>query len=106
LYLMPINIMLKDNADDIREKVKAVYQKHPVIRQIQEEGKALTQRYVSRIISEPKKISIKDLSEMADAVFIALHGRPGEDGTLQRELEKYNLPYNGSGPDSSSITIN
>jgi UDP-N-acetylmuramate--alanine ligase len=106
LYLMPVNIMLKDNADDIREKVKAVYKKHPVIQQIQEEGKDLTKRYVSRVISEPKKISLSELSEMADAVFIALHGRPGEDGTLQRELEKFNLPYNGSGPDSSSITIN
>ncbi|MDB5274698.1 MAG: ddlA [Chitinophagaceae bacterium] len=106
LYVMPVNIMLKDNADDIKEKVKAVYKKHPVIQQIQEEAAALTKRYVSRVISEPKKISLSDLSEMADAVFIALHGRPGEDGTLQRELEKFNLPYNGSGPDSSSITIN
>jgi UDP-N-acetylmuramate--alanine ligase len=106
LYLMPVNIMLKDNADDIREKVKAVYKKHPVIQQIQEEAKDLTKRYVSRVISEPQKISLNELSEMADAVFIALHGRPGEDGTLQRELEKFNLPYNGSGPDSSSITIN
>jgi len=106
LYLMPVNIMLKDNADDIREKVKAVYKKHPVIEQIQAEAEALTKRYVSRVISEPKKITLPELSEMADAVFIALHGRPGEDGTLQRELEKFNLPYNGSGPDSSSITIN
>lgn len=106
LYLMPVNIMLKDNADDIREKVKAVYKKHPVIQQIQEEGKDLTKRYVSRVISEPKKITLPELADMADAVFIALHGRPGEDGTLQRELEKFNLPYNGSGPDSSSITIN
>ncbi|MBC7487694.1 MAG: D-alanine--D-alanine ligase, partial [Cytophagaceae bacterium] len=105
-FLMPVNIMLKDNADDIREKVKAVYKKHPVIEQIQEEAKDLTKRYVSRVISEPKKITLTELSEMADAVFIALHGRPGEDGTLQRELEKFNLPYNGSGPDSSSITIN
>ena len=106
LYLMPINIMLKDNADDIKEKVKAVYKKHPVIEQIQEEGKELTSRYVLRIISEPRKIEIAELATMADAVFIALHGRPGEDGTLQKELEKHNLPYNGSGPDSSFITIN
>lgn len=106
LYIMPINIMLKDNADDIREKVKAVYEKHPVIKQIEEEGKALTERYVSRVIREPKKITVAELASLSDAVFIALHGRPGEDGTLQKELEKHHLPYNGSGPDSSSITIN
>lgn len=34
-----------------------------------------------------------------------MHGRPGEDGTVQRECEKYGIPYNGSGPDSSMITI-
>ncbi|HXA01021.1 MAG TPA: hypothetical protein VNW99_03480, partial [Cytophagaceae bacterium] len=39
-------------------------------------------------------------------VFIALHGRPGEDGSVQAELEKYNVPYNGSGIESSKITIN
>ncbi|MBC8109543.1 MAG: D-alanine--D-alanine ligase, partial [Verrucomicrobia bacterium] len=43
---------------------------------------------------------------MADEVFIALHGRPGEDGAIQVDLEKVGLPYNGSGIESSKITIN
>ena len=43
---------------------------------------------------------------MVDSVFIGLHGRPGEDGTLQKLLEPLHIPYNGSGIDSSSITIN
>jgi len=34
-------------------------------------------------------------------VFIALHGGEGEDGTLQAELDRYGLAYNGSGPDAS-----
>ncbi|MGO9489486.1 MAG: D-alanine--D-alanine ligase [Solirubrobacteraceae bacterium] len=33
-----------------------------------------------------------------DAVFIALHGRDGEDGTVQGLLEALALPYTGSGP--------
>ncbi len=33
-----------------------------------------------------------------DAVFIALHGRDGEDGTIQSLLEALALPYTGSGP--------
>ena len=32
----------------------------------------------------PKLISIEDLKNEVDEVFIALHGRPGEDGTLQQ----------------------
>jgi D-alanine-D-alanine ligase len=32
-----------------------------------------------------------------DAVFVALHGRDGEDGTVQELLEVLGLPYTGSG---------
>lgn len=39
-------------------------------------------------------------------VFIAMHGSPGEDGTVQTELEKLNLPYNGSDARSSALAIN
>lgn len=40
-----------------------------------------------------------------DRVFIALHGRYGEDGTLQGALELLNLPYTGSGPLASSLAM-
>ncbi len=33
-----------------------------------------------------------------DVVFVALHGRDGEDGTIQEVLEALRLPYTGSGP--------
>src|SRR5437879_421534 len=33
-----------------------------------------------------------------DAAFIALHGREGEDGTVQALLEAIGIPYTGSGP--------
>ena len=38
-------------------------------------------------------------------VFIALHGRHGEDGTLQGALELLHLPYTGSGPMASSLAM-
>ncbi|WP_261643705.1 D-alanine--D-alanine ligase [Erwinia mallotivora] len=37
--------------------------------------------------------------------FIALHGRGGEDGTLQGVLEFLSLPYTGSGVMASAITM-
>jgi D-alanine-D-alanine ligase len=40
-----------------------------------------------------------------DAVFIALHGRPGEDGTVQGMLEVLGLPYTGSGVLASALAI-
>ncbi|NYT38758.1 D-alanine--D-alanine ligase [Allopusillimonas soli] len=39
-------------------------------------------------------------------VFIALHGRHGEDGTLQGALELLKIPYTGSGPLASSLAMN
>ncbi len=36
-------------------------------------------------------------SEEPDAAFVALHGRDGEDGTVQELLEILGLPYTGSG---------
>lgn len=41
-----------------------------------------------------------------DVVFIALHGRYGEDGTVQGMLEILDLPYTGSGVLASAIGIN
>jgi D-alanine-D-alanine ligase len=38
------------------------------------------------------------LADPPDAAFVALHGREGEDGTLQGLLEAIGLPYTGSGP--------
>lgn len=106
LYMIPINIMLKDNADDIREKVFKSDIKHPILNKIIEETNRITGKYVSNAVMEPVRVSYAELAEKVDAVFIALHGRPGEDGAIQAELEKFNIPYNGSGIDSSKVTIN
>lgn len=106
LYLIPVNIMLKDNADDIHDKVKSPEGKHPIIQEIANQASFIRDKYVSNIITESKRISYEELSRLADEVFIALHGRPGEDGAVQTELEKFHLPYNGSGIGSSKTTIN
>ena len=44
-------------------------------------------------------------SKKFDRVFIALHGRGGEDGTLQGALELLGLPYTGSGVLASSLAM-
>lgn len=106
MYLLPVNMMLKDNADDIREKVEH-YKRHPYLAKIQEETRAITETFKSDFsVMEPREIGFSELSGLVDEVFIALHGRPGEDGALQKELERAGLPYNGSGIASSSLTIN
>ncbi len=43
--------------------------------------------------------------EKFDRVFISLHGRYGEDGTIQGLLELLNIPYTGSGVLASALAI-
>jgi D-alanine-D-alanine ligase len=40
-----------------------------------------------------------------DRAFIALHGRYGEDGTIQGALELMGIPYTGSGPMAASLAM-
>lgn len=55
---------------------------------------------------DPKETPLTELKTQAfDKVFIALHGRGGEDGTVQGLLEFLNLPYTGSGVMASAITM-
>jgi D-alanine-D-alanine ligase len=50
--------------------------------------------------------SLGDLAaQQFDRIFIALHGRYGEDGTLQGALELLGIPYTGSGPMASSLAM-
>jgi D-alanine-D-alanine ligase len=44
-------------------------------------------------------------TEKFDRVFISLHGRYGEDGTMQGLLELLELPYTGSGVLASALAI-
>ncbi|MCE3278808.1 MAG: D-alanine--D-alanine ligase [Bacteroidetes bacterium] len=105
LYQIPINVLLKDNADDIKEKISN-YKVHEVVQQIISECSDITAKYSSpENLAKPKLLSYDDLAKTVECVFIALHGRPGEDGAVQAKLEKIGLPYNGSGVESSQITI-
>jgi D-alanine-D-alanine ligase len=45
------------------------------------------------------------LAEQPRFVFVAMHGRGGEDGTLQDLLETLSLPYTGSDPLASALCM-
>ena len=55
---------------------------------------------------DPKEVDVTQLKAMGfDKAFIALHGRGGEDGTLQGLLELIGIPYTGSGVMASAISM-
>jgi len=49
---------------------------------------------------------IRLVASQPDAVVLALHGKPGEDGTMQGLLETLGIPYTGSGVLASAIAMN
>ena len=66
--------------------------------------KALRSKGVDAHPFDPKERDLFDLkSESFTRCFIALHGRGGEDGTIQGALEMLGIPYTGSGVMGSAI---
>ena len=65
---------------------------------------ALLRQGVDAHAFDPATRSLGDLmADAFDRVFIALHGRYGEDGCMQGALELLQLPYTGSGVMASAI---
>jgi D-alanine-D-alanine ligase len=67
---------------------------------------ALRERGVKAHAFDPGQRPIFDLQREGFArVFIALHGRFGEDGTVQGALELMRIPYTGSGVMASALAM-
>lgn len=67
---------------------------------------ALRARGVDAYGFDPGRRSLAELAaENFARVFIALHGRFGEDGTIQGALELLGIPYTGSGVMASSVAM-
>jgi D-alanine-D-alanine ligase len=68
--------------------------------------KALRSKGVDAYAFDPAERDLGDLKREGFArCFIALHGRLGEDGTVQGALELLGIPYTGSGVMASSISM-
>jgi len=63
---------------------------------------ALIRQGVDAVAFDPATEALSELSQF-DRVFISLHGRFGEDGTIQGALELMDIPFTGSGVMASSL---
>lgn len=70
-----------------------------VFKALKQKGFTAVQRELDERVWERLK------QDKPDLVFIALHGRPGEDGSVQGMLELLGIPYTGSGITASAIGI-
>jgi D-alanine-D-alanine ligase len=65
----------------------------------EEVGKTLVDRNDFSLLVSGKKISF-------DAVFVGIHGTPGEDGKLQGYFDLLNIPYTSCDAATSALTFN
>jgi len=67
---------------------------------------ALKKKDVDAHAFDPKERGLEGLTkDRFDRVFIVLHGRYGEDGTVQGALELVGIPYTGSGVMGSALAM-
>lgn len=62
--------------------------------------------YEARAVEGDEKLPMRLEKEGIEVAFIGLHGRLGEDGTVQGLLEMMRIPYTGSGVLASALAMN
>ncbi len=61
----------------------------------------------SRKFKSPSRLgkNVLEICQLADCVFLGLHGEDGEDGKIQAALDLMGVPYTGSDPLSSGMAM-
>lgn len=59
----------------------------------------------ARLEADAERIPLEGLPGLVDVVFIALHGKYGDDGCVQGALELVGLPYTGSGVLACALSL-
>ncbi|KGJ91252.1 D-alanine--D-alanine ligase [Colwellia psychrerythraea] len=94
-----------------QEKIAVLYGGNSAEREVslnsgQAIANGLEQAGFDVVLIDTKFVPLTDLvSKEIDRVFIALHGRGGEDGCLQGALEYMGIPYTGSNVLGSSLSM-
>ena len=94
-----------------QEKIAVLYGGNSAEREVslksgQAIAKGLEDAGFNVVLIDTKTVPLTDLlSKKIDRVFIALHGRGGEDGCLQGALEYLEIPYTGSNVLGSSLSM-
>lgn len=62
-------------------------------------------REIAHLVTPEMQVKWANLPNMADFVFLGLHGGMGENGSIQGALEMLGLPYNGPGVLASALCM-
>ncbi len=115
IYPLPLPLLYWDNADDILEALvgdgllRSLKGAEPFLRVLGEgrwsDAEVFSGFFAGASGWDPSGLPLLALSGQCEFVFLALHGRPGEDGTVQSVLDDLGLPYNGSSAATAALTM-
>ena len=57
------------------------------------------------LLFDPARLALSEIRRDTDVIFPMLHGTGGEDGTLQRSLNRLGIPWFGSSAAASELTF-
>ena len=111
----PLALMVRNPEldDEQREHARALAERSGVIEELPERDRrelpAALQRQIvegsTALVGVDAALVPSDTGRPLDVVFVAIHGRWGEDGTIQGMLELLGIPYVGSGVLSSALAM-
>lgn len=95
--------------EDVDTPIAELFDKLPELKEarVAAEAPELEKVIAARKWKSPSKIGkgVLELCQMADVVFLGLHGACGEDGRIQATLDLLGVPYTGSGCLGSALAM-
>ncbi len=104
-YAMTLNHTVEEIMETCRNAKKDEARLHAlkekVLKSLKADPDGITEPWFA-----PEKMTLREFIQKSPYVFIGLHGGIGENGALQKTLEKAGVPFNGSGSKASHLCMN
>ncbi|MAP24348.1 MAG: hypothetical protein CMM87_02295 [Rickettsiales bacterium] len=108
IWSLPYAYALSHTVEEIEQKCLKAEQQTKKIEPFQQKIRSSLGLNFKPLV-QPKKYSLAEflqhVSDNFSFLFLGLHGGIGEDGTIQKHLDQYQISYNGSRPEAAAICM-
>jgi UDP-N-acetylmuramate--alanine ligase len=106
LYHLPLPLLFQGDVEEIVRKI-SYFPPSAVISEIRAQCADIYTKYApANTAFDPRQVSLSDLPQMVDAVFIALQSSDAGQSGILAELEVRKIPYNGPSAQVFGVTNN
>ncbi len=108
VWRLPYHLCLNHTVEEIEENCKSYQKAKEKLLEFEERARLrlrLPEKKEDEEFFDPQKMNLEEFTEGSRFVFIALHGGPGEDGTLQKTLRKKRINFNGPDEKVSALCM-